>query len=268
MASHETETVKVLERALVVLDALKDGKRPIGVNELAKICGYNPSTVFRIVKTLEQCGWAQQLADDKYIVGYKLTYETEKDNFYLALKDVAHPIMCLYTAQENQAMNLCVRQGEKCIVIGQSRTERLVDFIPPLGAALPLYASGNGKVLFCDLPDSLLHDLLNMIEFQIFTSRTITTRQAFLNELKKVKEQNYAMDLDESVESTCCIAVPIRNLGGDIIAAISFSGFVGNYDEEYLKGYLPVLYKVSDEITRSLYKNYPKIANETFLALP
>lgn len=257
MAIKEPETIRALERALVILDTIKSANRPMGINELAKICEYGPSTVFRIVKTFEADNWVRQLADDKYILGEKLFFETEKSNFYLALKDAAYPILCKYTAQENQAMNLCVRQEEACIILQQSRTERLLDFVPPLGASLPVYASGNGKILYSELPEPLLHSLLNMMEFQIFTSHTITTRQGFLQELKKVREQGYSIDLDESLTSSCCVAVPIRNLGGDIIAAVSFSGFVGSFNEDFLKGYLPALHKASEEITHSLFRSYP-----------
>lgn len=259
MAAREPETVRVLERALVLLDLLKASNRPMGINELAKLSDNGPSTVFRIIKTLEKTHWVRQLEDDKYILGEKLFFETEKSNFFLAMRDASYPILCRYTAQENQAMNLCVRREEKCVILQQSRTERLLDYVPPIGASMPAYASGNGKVLYSELPAPLLQDLLNLIDFQIFTSHTITTRQAFLQELKKVKEQGYAIDLDESLDNSCCIAVPIRNLSDDIIAAVSFSGFVGNFDEEYLRGYLPALRRASEEITRSLFQSYPDV---------
>ena len=256
MSTANAETIKVLDRALNLLDILREANRPLGVNELAKLCNINLSTVFRIMKTLLATGWAYQLSDDKYIIGEKWYFQTEQNNLFLALKDVAYPIMYRLTAQEFQAMNLCVRQNEKCVVLQQSRTDRLVDLVPPVGAALPVYATGTGKVLFCELPGSLLSDLLDTLEFKKLARRTIFSRQAFIKELQHVRECGYALDLHESMDDTACVAVPIRNPKGMIIASLSFSGFVGAYDEERLCAYLPTLHKASEEITRKLYSLY------------
>ena len=80
------ETIKMLEHALVVLDFLRSKREPIGVNEIAKSCGLNPSTTFRILKTLEQSGWVFQFNDRRYITGQKISFVTEKNNLYLALR--------------------------------------------------------------------------------------------------------------------------------------------------------------------------------------
>lgn len=261
MPVQEIETIKVLERALNVLGELRKEKGPIGVNDLAKRCGLNLSTVFRVVKTLEASGWVHQLSDDKYIPGQKFFFETERSNFYLALRDVAYPIMCRRTAQEGQAMNLCVRNGDKCTVLEQSRTERLVDIVPPRGADLPIYATGGGKVLFSELPEPLLESILDNTEYRRFTSHTITSRQALLQELARTRDNGYGVDLFESVEGTSCIAVPVRGPEGDIVAALSFSGFIGAAsDEAYLVGLLPVLRSAAEEILEKLFTVYEDAA--------
>ena len=71
-----TETIKMVERALQVLDLLRTSKSPLGVNEIAKTCKLNPSTTFRILKTLELSGWVFQLNDSRYITGQKISFVT------------------------------------------------------------------------------------------------------------------------------------------------------------------------------------------------
>jgi DNA-binding IclR family transcriptional regulator len=258
MAPKEAETIKVLDRSLILLDRLIMEKRPLGVNELSKLCGLNISTVFRIMKTLVAAGWAYQLGDDKYIIGQKFFIQTEKDNFYLALQDVAYPIMCRLSAQEHQAMNLCVRLNEKVIILQQSRTGRLVDFVPPKGSVLPVYATGCGKVLFCELKQPVRDDLLEMIDFKKFANKTIVTRQLFLQELLKVKTLGYGIDFHESLDNTSCVAVAIRNPKGHIIAALSFSGFIGVQDENYLSGFVSILRKAADEVSEKLFNVFDR----------
>ena len=65
--SKNVETIKMVERALAVLDLLRARRERLGVNEIAKLCELNPSTAFRILKTLEKSGWAFQFTDGRYI---------------------------------------------------------------------------------------------------------------------------------------------------------------------------------------------------------
>lgn len=113
MERKEQGTVQALERGLKILELLMQEKRPMGVNEIAKCQGITPSAAYRILKTLETNGWSFQMSDDKYIPGEKLSYVTEKNNFHLALAEVAYPIMQELTAREILPMNLVVRQDRR-----------------------------------------------------------------------------------------------------------------------------------------------------------
>ena len=66
---QQVETIKMVERALTVLDLLRTNKERLGVNEIAKRCDLSRSTDFRILKPLEISGWVFQLSDDRYIAG-------------------------------------------------------------------------------------------------------------------------------------------------------------------------------------------------------
>ena len=149
------ETIKMVEHAFKVLDLLRAKREPVGVNEIAKMSGLNPSTTLRILKTMEKSGWVFQLTDRRYITGQKISFVTEKNNLYLALREVAQYVMGEYTAKFGQAMNLMVREGGHCTILQQSRTTNLVDYIPPLFSKLPIYATSGGKVLLSELPINL-----------------------------------------------------------------------------------------------------------------
>ena len=110
-AAQNPTIIKMVDQALTVLDTLRMSRESLGVNEIAKMCGINPSTTFRILKTLEVNGWAFQCSDRRYIVGEKIGFVIEKNNLYLALKEVSSFVMNRYTEKYNQAMNLTVREG-------------------------------------------------------------------------------------------------------------------------------------------------------------
>lgn len=249
-----TETIKMVERALDVLDLLRSRRERVGVNEIAKACGLNPSTTFRILKTLEKSGWVFQFSDGRYSVGQKISFVTEKNNMYLALRDVAKFVMDDCTAEHGQAMNLMVREGIDCTILQQSRTNSIIDYVPPLFSNLPFYACAGGKILLSELPMNLVDQIINSCEMKPLTKYTITDPEEFWQALRSAAVQGYAFDNKESAENGSCIAVPIRDSEGTIIAALSFSGFVGIEDPQELLKYLPALRAASEKISQSLYQ--------------
>lgn len=251
---QQIETIKMVERALTVLDLLRVSKERLGVNEIAKRCDLSPSTAFRILKTLEISGWVFQLSDDRYIPGQKISFVTEKNNLYVALSDVAGFVMKEYTAKYGQAMNLMVREGIHCTIIQQSRTGKLVEYIAPLLSNLPFYACAGGKVLLSELPVSLVEQIINSCDMVPLTSHTITDPELFWQALRYVSTRGYAIDDRESSENGSCIAVPVRDNEGTIIASLSFSGFVGIQNTDELLEYLPALQEASRKISQSLYR--------------
>ena len=239
---------------MTVLDLLRTSKERLGVNEIAKRCELSPSTAFRILKTLEVTGWVFQLSDDRYIPGQKISFVTEKNNLYMALRDVAYFVMNECTAKVGQAMNLMVREGIHCTILQQSRTGKLIEYVPPLYTNLPFYACAGGKILLSELPVSMVEQIINSCDMVPLTSHTITDPEYFWHTLRTVATKGYAFDDRESAENGSCIAVPIRDSEGTIIASLSFTGFIGIQDTEQLLEYLPALQEASKKITQNLYR--------------
>lgn len=252
-STQSSDIIKMVDNALSVLDLLRTKKERLGVNEIAKLCSLSPSTTFRILKTLEASGWAFQLSDDRYIPGEKISFATEKNNFYVALSDVAQFVMNDYTAKYGQAMNLVVRKGASCTIIQQSRTNRLVEYVPPLYSDLPFYACAGGKILLSELPIHLAERIINSCRMVPLTPHTITDPEKFWQALRETANQGYAFDFNESAINGSCVGVPVRDSEGTIIAALSFSGFIGVADADELRKYLPALREASAEISRNLY---------------
>ncbi len=254
MIEQGVETIKMVERAMHVLDTLRLARERLGVNEIAKRCHISPSTTYRILKTLELDGWVFQCADGRYITGEKISFVMEKNNLFLALKDVAAHTMNACTAKHGRAMNLTVRDGHHCYILQQSRTKNLVDYVAPLHSAMPFHACAGGKILLAELPILLVEQLLESCEMVALTPHTITNIDDFWKELRQVAKQGYAFDFRESSESGSCIAVPVRDNQGNTIAALSFSGFLSISEPKELVPFVPILKKTAEEISRNLYQ--------------
>ena len=252
MNKKTDDSILVVKRALTVFEELLKSSSAMGVNEIAKKLEYQPSTTHRVLKTLESEKWLYQDSEQKYHIGSKFSYYAQ-DNINTILKDVAYYVMQKMSKQETQAMNLSIRRYDKIMIIQQTRTDRMIDLVPPLGSNVPVHASAGGKILLANAPKDELKEIINLINFDIFTPHTITNKKDLLLELEVVKRQDFAYDYRESIENGCCIGVPVRAHNGTVVAALSFSGILGNQTKEDLMYYVPYLKgaakEISDKIT-------------------
>ena len=92
------------------------------------------------------------------------------------------------------------------------------------GAILPAYCTGLGKTLLAYRPQSEVEAWAATQKFTALTPRTIVSVKRLLKELRVVRERGYGLDEEERERGVCCIAAPISNHTGDIVAAISVAG--------------------------------------------
>lgn len=254
---EESTNIKVLDRALLLIEELDKGPR--GVNELAKVCGLNPASTFRILKTLLAHGFVWQGEDEKYSIGTRLSYVSSNHSFLSELCETAYYRMKKLSDTEHEAMNLVVRDYDRCYIICQSRTGKIVDYVPPVGTYLPFHASACGKILLAGLDETTRDRILDSIDYKKLTDSTITSREEFVSGLCKAREQGFAIDAHESQAEGFCVAVPVRDKKGGTIAALSFSGFIGRRTVDEVDHYVKLLKAASAEITDELFEKETKI---------
>jgi DNA-binding IclR family transcriptional regulator len=90
-----------------------------------------------------------------------------------------------------------------------------------VGAQLEPYCSALGKILLAALPDSEVDGFILDGELIALTPNTIRTGAALRAELKKVREEGYALDDREHLANMRCVAVPVRDQYGVTVAALS-----------------------------------------------
>lgn len=256
MKSSDSSKILVIEKAVKIVEALRAERAPLGVNELSRKLSLNGATTYRILRTLMEYGWIYQNSEGKYTIGYKLSLNFDSEQFYAVLKDVSYYIMRGLTDQENEAVNLVVRQNEYGIILQQTRSNKLMDYVQSIGNTIPLHATSCGKVLLSELPEYKLKNLYNLIEFRPYTAHTITDREQFEQALMAVRMRGYATDIGESLENASCISVPVRGPSNEIIAALSFTGILGNLTFEKELWYYKLLRQASDRITKEMFQIY------------
>jgi IclR family KDG regulon transcriptional repressor len=89
-----------------------------------------------------------------------------------------------------------------------------------VGKSFPLYCTGLGKAMLAFLPKSEVTDILKG-ELKAYTEKTIVDPDKIIKELAKIRKQGYALDREEITRGLMCVAAPIFNNEGKVIAAVS-----------------------------------------------
>ncbi|MFN7992405.1 MAG: IclR family transcriptional regulator [Bryobacteraceae bacterium] len=208
-----------------VLDVFRD-KPSLALTELAHETGLLPSDVHRILHSLEPYGYIEQdPSSKKYHLGLhvlKLGYTVLQR---LELREIGRPLLRHLSEEIEATVNLAVidRRELEIIFVEQVDSPTEWQLKPRIGARAAPHCTALGKVLTAFVDRSLARRILKKNGMPKCTDQTIVTAAAFEKELERVREQGYGVDREEGVEGACCMAAPIRDHTGAVVAAVSAS---------------------------------------------
>lgn len=215
----EQNTIKSLDRALDVLTELtKVGAA--NLSELTRSLQGSPATIYRILITMQahrivEFDDAQQVwhvGPGAFLIGSAFLRRT-------GLIERARPVLRQLMEETGETANLGVKDEGAVLFVSQVETHAAIRAFFPPGTRSPLHASGIGKVFLAHSPNSQAVGTL-----EGYTTHTITDPDRLMEELAAVRTRGYAVDNEECTDGMRCVAAPIRNAYGEIIAGLSVSG--------------------------------------------
>jgi DNA-binding IclR family transcriptional regulator len=217
-----TVGVQSVDRALTILEVLAR-RGEAGVTEVAAELGVHKSTAFRLVATLEAHRLVEQAGDrGKYRLGVGVLRLAGATAARLDVVQEARPVCRQLAADTGETVNITVLSDSSALYLDQVAGSSALQPHNWVGQHIPLHATSNGKVLLSGLDPSALDRLLPTLPS--FTARTIIRKSELRAELDRVREQGYAVAIDELEIGLAAVAAPIRNAGGDVVASMSVSG--------------------------------------------
>lgn len=217
-------TIAVVLRTLDILEALADGKRPLGPTELARRVGTTPSAAFRILKTLEERGYvARDPITGQYRLGTRLAYLGERSTGAIDLRHVARPALEELHRRFRETVNLAVLDNGQIVYIDMIESDHGLRMAARVGARDYPHSTSLGKAILAYLPQSELDQHLQR-PLPKRTPNTITDPEALRLELERVRSSGVAEDHEENEEGACCFGAPVFDHQGRVVAAISISG--------------------------------------------
>lgn len=212
-------------RASNILRCFSGEKTHFKISQIAHQLQLDRSTTYRILLSLEKCGFVEK---DKKTGEYSLGVATfETGNTYLRRMDfiqISKPIMAGLALEVQETVHLAVLSDTEIVYVDKVDSPRTLGVMSKIGQRAPVYCTALGKVLLAHQPNDELSRIVQQIKLKPFTRNTISSKKKLVEELRKIRKQGYALDQKEYEQDVECIGAPIRNHLGNTIAAISISG--------------------------------------------
>jgi DNA-binding IclR family transcriptional regulator len=217
-------TVDAAAKALELLSVFSFREPRLSLAELASRTGIPRATAFRLLSTLEQSGFLDKV-HGAYQPGIKCFVLGNIVAGGLDLRETARPHLVALREVTRETTQIAILDHWQVVYLERMLSSLSVGYMRSrAGAILPAYCTGLGKTLLAYRPEAEVKAWAATQKFTALTPRTITSAKRLLKELAAIRERGYGLDEEEREKGVSCIAAPIFNHTGDVVAAISVAG--------------------------------------------
>jgi len=226
-----------VKRTFQVLDVFTPSQSELSLTEISGKLGSDKSSTSRILMTLASAGFLERNPmNRKYRLGWKLVdlgnRVLSRDN---DIRECASPFLEELAQRITEIVHLSILDGNQIVYVEKKGEGQTLTVATKIGGRSPAHSSAMGKVLLSGLSKNELLERLGAGPLIRFTPNTITEIPKLQKHLEEVRNQGFAIDNEESFLGIKCVAAPIKNANGKIIAAVSASVPTQRMGRERLK---------------------------------
>jgi DNA-binding IclR family transcriptional regulator len=242
------DAVRSLERAFDLLEHLADAGGEMALSELTEVSGLPMPTIYRLMRTLVNHGYARQAPSKRYALGPRLIRLGESSSRLLGAW--AHPVLARLVDEVGETANMALLEGDAVVYVAQVPSRHSMRMFTEVGRRVQAHCTGVGKALLAQLPAETARALVNRTGLEAHTPHTITDLAALLKELELTRGRGYALDNEEQELGVRCVAVPLTE--APALSAISVSGPSGRLTNEVVEDVVPVMRRAAERLARDL----------------
>jgi len=216
--------VKSTKKIFMILEELAKNGGKMKLKDISSTLGFPPSTTHRLLNTLIELGYVEQdQFSSGYNLGVKILSLASSSLNGLDLGQISYNHLCNLRDNTGETANIAVNDHNESLYIQKAESTATVRVFSLIGKRAPLHATGVGKVMMSDMPIETVEEIMTKVGMPRITNNTITSFDALKEELLLIKERGYAFDDEECELGAFCVAAPIRDYTGSVIASISVS---------------------------------------------
>ena len=204
---------------------------PVSMKEISKAMLIPPASAFRLVRTLMQRGYLEELdlSQQFYLPGNKIFRMVQFYQLNHSLHSVARAALWDLAERTGQTAQLGILSGTSVMYIEQATPKEPVSIVAPLHSFVPINVSAAGKMLCSYLNDEELKAFMVSDNLQKKTKNTISDADALEKEIRRSRKQGYAIDIEEFARGIGCAAGAIWDSHNRCVGALGVTGHVDQY---------------------------------------
>ena len=224
-------SIQVIERMMSLLDVLANTPGPATLKMLSQATGLHPSTAHRILAMMTHSRLVERHDASTYALGIRLLELGNIVKSRINIRQVALPFMQQLHDTVDESINLAIRDRDEIIYIERTSSGgSRVRVVYLVGDRAPLHLTSLGKLFLATE---------NVAEVRAYAKRTglpgktphsLTNLSALEKELDKIRRHDLAYDNEEAEIGLRCLAAPIRDDQGAIVAGLSISAPTDRHD--------------------------------------
>jgi IclR family transcriptional regulator, pca regulon regulatory protein len=241
-----------LAKGLAIIEAFSPRRTRLTVTEAAQSSGTSRASARRCLLTLTELGYLE--FDGKYfrpqprLLALSAGYSGTR-----SLPQIAQPFLKAARDQIHESISLAVLDGESALFVARSEAERLVTIGISVGTRIDLYCSATGRVLLTAWPDDRIAEYLERADITARTKNALVKKSALRAAVRQAKSAGYAFTDQELEIGLRSIAVPVYDMRGSVVAAMSASASSARASiSQMVKSFVPVLRMSADGLGRAL----------------
>ncbi len=217
--------IQSLQRGLGILEIVAKNGTGVTMVEVSREIGLHTSTTFHLLRTLTALGYlVQDERTKQYHLGSKVFHLAASAWTEVQLFKIAKPFLVDMAQHTGETSHLAILERGEVIVIDKVDGSGPVRLTERVGYPRPAHCTAIGKALLAHLPDAELKAFMEAGDLRPFTPKSITAASILEQELERVRAQGCAVDDEEFAQGIRCLAAPVRNFTGQVVAAIGISG--------------------------------------------
>jgi IclR family acetate operon transcriptional repressor len=222
--AHDTPAIQSLDRGLAILEAVAAAPAPVPLKQLTDLIGIDRSSVFRLANTLRQRRFlANPKGSKDYILG-PTAWLLSRRYGRTVLGTFFHQYLEDLSATLGETSHFAVREGIEVFFIDHHiPAGQIVSVAGQTGEFAPLHCTAHGKALLADCDLNALRDLLGRAPLKVYTRTTVRSLARLAQVCGQVRVDGFALDEGEYLEEVRCVAAPIKDPKGEIVASVGIS---------------------------------------------
>lgn len=251
-----------------ILNLFSVEKPEWGVSEVAAVLGLPKSSVSAMMSSLAEQGLLQRTGDRRYRLGWGIMAMSRVLLETTRFRDEARRGMEYLVSLFGETVHLATLERGQVLYVDKMQGTRAIQVaVTAVGGKFSAHASGVGKAILAYRPWEEVVEILEREGMPARTPNTITTLEEFREELERVRRQGYAHDIEEGMLELCCVAAPIRDHTGEVVASMSLSVPAYRFwqsEEKYRNTLIGTVRKVSENLgyAGARYRTHWRIQRE------